>query len=290
MVGAASLALALHTGVLAQQTPLPAEAEYEGAFLRTAPNVVVFHESGKLRNGVLKVDYIRDGITYQADTYVWFFEDGTVSNGVLRAPTRIGDLTFEAGHIEYYPSRQVKKAVVKESTTVDNLFIPLRSDVMFREDGRIFSVQPQSQNNQTYRVLHRTIRGNNYNVTWNPQARQYEFQNYTTGVSQLVARIATQWTQASIPVPATVVPVIVPPGSTMTRNNANPAESFWVVPTPGNFVLNGVNYGPGPLLKVRDMQLLSIQVRQPVVIGGVTYPANTSVAFDGAGRPSPIGM
>jgi hypothetical protein len=63
-----------------------------------------------------------------------------------------------------------------------------------------------------------------------------------------------------------------------------------VVPTPGNFVLNGVNYGPGPLLKVRDMQLLSIQVRQPVVIGGVTYPTNTSVAFDGAGRPSPIGM
>jgi hypothetical protein len=284
------IAVSVHTGAFAQQVSLVDPAEYEGAFLRNAPYPVNFYETGRVMNGVLKVDYIRDDVTYLAESFVWFFDNGKVWKGVLKGPLKLNDLTFEAGNIEYFPSGAVRMAVIKEGTTIDGVFIPLKADVTFRDDGRMANIAFQAQNNQVYRVLHRTIRGNNFNVAWNKDTGRYEFQNYTTGVNQLVARIAPQWTQASIPQPFTAVPVIVPPGSTMSRNNANPAETFWSVPTPGNYVLNGVNYGPNALLKLRDMQLLSIQVRQAVTVGGVTYPSGTSVAFDVAGRPLPIGM
>ena len=38
----------------------------------------------------------------------------------------------------------------------------------------------------------------------------------------------------------------------------------------------------------RNCRVIAVTVIE-VIIGGVTYPTNTSVAFDAAGRPAPIG-
>jgi hypothetical protein len=81
----------------------------------------------------------------------------------------------------------------------------------------------------------------------------------------------------------------VPAGSSVSRFEDG-KTFFWVIPTPGNFLLNGINFGPGPVLRVRDMQLLSIQVKQAVIINNVTYQPGSSVVFDAAGRPAPKGI
>lgn len=270
---------------------LSMDAEYEGALLRAGPPFSVsFADSGKVFNGTLKADYIRNGITYSADTLVWFFENGTVARGTLKGTLKVGDIIFEPAFIEYYPSGKIKTGTVKEGTTIDNLVVPLRSVLTLGENGRVMKVAPVAQNTvNSYRVIHRTLRGMDFYVSWNSDTLQYELVNAVFAVPELVARIPTQWTSGSLPVPSDGVPVVVPAGSSFSRFEDG-KTFFWVVSTPGNFLLNGMNFGPGPVLRVRDMQLLSIQVKQAVTINNVTYPPGSSVVFDAAGRPAPKGI
>jgi hypothetical protein len=290
LVSAALLAaIAMTEGAAGQSAALPVEAEYQGALLRTPPQTVTFYPSGRVMNGVLRSDYSRDGVTYTVDTMIWFFEDGSVWRGTLKTPAKLGELTFEPGVVEFQPSGRVRSGIIAESKLIDGVFNALRSTITFRDDGRMVTVAPLVENNLSYRVLDRTILGRRFDLSWNVATGRYEFRNYTAGAAQLVARLATSWSSSSLPEPFTIVPVLVPSGSTMTRNNANAAEDYWAVPTPGDYVLNGVNYGPGVVLRVRDMQLVSVMVRRPTTVGGVTYPANTSILFDAAGRPAPVG-
>jgi hypothetical protein len=272
-------------------TTLPVDAEYEGALLRSGPPYrVAFADSGKVFSGTLKADYVRNGITYSADTVIWFFDNGTVSRGTLKSSLKANDILFEAAFVEFYPTGKVKSGTVKEATIVDNLVIPLRSLLTLDENSRVIKVAPVAPNTVNgYRVLHRTLRGMDFFVSWNPETFQYDLVSAVFAVPQLVARIPTEWTSGSLPVPAEGVAVVVPSGSSVSRFEDGKTW-FWTVATPGNFLLNGMNFGQGPVLRVRDMQLLSIQVKQAVTIGTIAYPPGSSVVFDAAGRPAPKGI
>lgn len=273
MLGAASHADA-------QVIKLPSDAEYMGALLDSSIPVG-FYSSGRLHYGTLKADYQRDGMVFQSGTGINFFEDGGVLTATLKGDASSNGFTFAAGGIRFFPDGRVNSGTLKSAAMAQNLALQARFGIMLDQAGRVTQVDGGGL--PKYPLLGRTLRGS-AGVVFDPGSNLYQLASGTVAEPQLIARLIIRDSNGQrIP-----VPVLMPAFSTF-RLRANDQSGNWYdwwVP-PAGFQLAGHNFGHTPMVLIRDMRVLGVQIKQPLTIAGRQYNAGDTVWLNDAGDPLP---
>jgi hypothetical protein len=278
--GTIFLVLAIASTIEAQVITLPMDAEYQGALFNRLNPITMF-ASGRLMNGVLKTDYHRDGLTFSSASNINFYEDGRVRSGTIKTDIAIGPFTFAAGALSFHPNGRVNVGVLRTAATDANLSIPANSTVTFTAEGKVGSV---SNISVPYVLMGRSIRGN-ASLDFDPGG--YRLRTAVFFQPQIVARLITS---PDVFGSSISVPVVVPALSQMdirTGTTSGEAYDRWIPVGPSTFVLNGMDFGVEPVLFIRDMRLVRVQIRQNRVIAGRSFNASDYVWLTEAGTLVP---
>lgn len=268
-------------------TTLPSDAEHYGAlFDRTKP--VLFYNSGRLGKGTLKNDYTVNGLVFAAGTDVNFYEHGSVSRGTLKNDAQYKSISIRKGMITLYQDGSILSCVVNVPFTDRNLTISTAgSFVQFDREGRVVSVD--NDNTMSYPLLGRTV-FRQAELVLNLAKTEYILFSGTLALPTLVAVIPTKRNTFGHPIQGETV--VVPAQSNFKIFTTNPiysegqqnADTYSV---PGSLTISGNNFGSNyPMLLVRDMRVVGVQIRQDLMIQGRQYKANDVVVFDAFGRVS----
>lgn len=272
----------------AQVSSLPVDSELLGASLTAGS--ISFHNTGSLAKGVLKNDYVRDGLTFKAGTQIEFFADGRVMSGTLGAglplPGR-NDIVLLPGPIKFHATGGIASAALKAGSRHLNIVLPIDMLTGFTIDGYFASMSPVSTSFLTYSFEGRTLRnGNNVDFAYDRLEDKYLVTRGMVGANQIVASLVTA--RNAYGIPTAVIPVVVPPLSTFTLHAKNPVYSenpqydYWYYE--GQFAINGYNFGLRPRLYLKENRLFSVQIGQALTIDGVAYPANSVIVLNDVGK------
>lgn len=266
--------ISISTATSAQEVQLTTDAEYAGALLATG-KPVSFYKSGRVSAGTLKKDFRSGPYVFQANSVIAFYEDGSVSSGVLAQPATDGRYSFVAGKITFHPNGTVSFAKTPAGLTDENLVVPVAANVGFDADGRISAFGTDVPQNVT--VLNRSVAtGNGISFSYDKVGKRYFLLKGVVGDPQLIARVVTKFNPVGLP--EAVLPIVAPYATGFslfvpdaTQAGGGRVHERWVLPN--SFNLNGKNFGNGPTLLVRDMQLVGVQLAQAIVIDGIQYKA-----------------
>lgn len=269
----------------AQETPLVGDAEYAGALL-SGGKPVSFYSSGRVSGGTLKKEFRYGPYVLAANSAITFYQDGSVSTGTLSQAATDGRYSFAPGRVAFHPNGTVAQANVPAGLTVANLQIPVAANVSFDDSGNVSSFTTDIPQNIT--VLRRSVStGNGVWLYFDETNKRYLVSKGTVADPQLVARVVTKYNAVGLP--EAVTPIIVPYASGFQLlvpdglyANGQRSSERWIMQ--GSFVLNGKNFGNGPTLIVRDMQLLAVQLAQAVLIDGVQYKPYDVINLDSRGQ------
>jgi hypothetical protein len=265
---------------------LSADAEHYGAVFDKA-RPVQFYRMGYLAKGTLKSDYAVGGLTYQAGTEISFYQGGQVLSGTLKDDAAIGDFSYAKGAIRFHPNGSVASALVKTSFTHRNLVVTLAgSRVELNEQGRVASIAPP-QGTPVYRLLGQSLK-QPVELAFDERAGVYKLFRGYLAAPTLVAHIAPK--RDNLGGPTVSEAFLVPADTTFQLLLNNPVysagqQSHDSYNYPGRLVIGGVDFGSNyPSVNVRDMRIVSVQIRQDLTIQGRQYKANDVVLFDQYGR------
>lgn len=281
-------ATCMPASVLAQATALATDAEHHGASI--AAGQVEFHNVGTFSKGILKTDYVRNGLTYKTGTLIEFFTDGRVAAGTLAAGTALPgreNIVLVPGFIRFHANGGIQSAPLKAGSRDLNVVLPVDMNVGFTPDGLFTTMSPISNAFLTYFFDNRTLRnGGAVEFAYDRQQGRYFMTRGTVGASQIVSSLVTA--RSALGIPTTVVPVVVPPVSTFTLSSRNPIYSdnpqydYWYYE--GTFTINGYNFGSRPRLYIKESRLFAVQISQALTIDGVQYPSNAVISLNDVGK------
>jgi hypothetical protein len=261
---------------------LTADAEHYGAYLDKNVNLS-FYPTGELLSGFLKADYVDlKGASYPMGSSISFFRDGTVSLGTLKNPYRSGNFEYAPGPVEFWQGGLVRKGRANNPAH-QNIAYAGQADITVNKDGTLSTIQAVS--GPPLRLLNRTLQLQAV-LQFDEASKAYRLvKGITSGNDVLVALFPTS-RPSSNQLAGTAIPVIVPKSTTFELPEFNGKNyEAWRVNNQGlPFSFNGWNFGTNPVLIVRDMQLIGVQVSQAVKLGEYQYQPLDIVYFDATGK------
>lgn len=275
---------------VSQQATLPVDAEYQGATF-AAGSTLTFHPSGAVARGVLKADYVQNGLKFKAGTAIELSEDGRVLVGELAEqvpmPGRV-QLILMPRQIRFYPRGEIQQAVLAAGSRDLNLTIPLPMRADFSIDGRLTQlVQDGIPTSLTYVFEGRTMAATSVNIVeFDRQSGVYRIVRGGVGAPQIIGRLVTQRNLAT---PSVVIPIIAPTGSTFTLSTKRPLYAAgpdewdnWFYE--GRFQINGYDFGVRPTLWLREGRLAAVRIAQALTIDGVAYASGSFILLNDLGK------
>jgi hypothetical protein len=287
---AAMCAITLAAPALSQQATLTVDAEYQGATF-AAGSSVTFHFSGAVSRGVLKLDFIQNGLKFKAGTTIELAEDGRVLAGELAEQVPMPGrekLILMPRPVKFYPRGEIQQAVLASGSRDANITVPLPMRTDFSIDGRFTQlVQDGVPTSLSYVFAGRTTAATSINVVeFDLSSGQYRVVRGAVGTPQIIGRLVTQRNSA---VPSVVIPIIVPTNSTFMLSTKRPLYAAgpdewdsWFFD--GRFQINGYDFGMRPTLWMREGRLAAVRIAQALTIEGVAYASGSVILLNDLGR------
>lgn len=269
---------------MAQQATLPVDAEYRGATF-AAQSTLDFHPSGAVAGGVLKTDFVQNGLKFKAGTAIKFSDDGRILAGELAEQVTLSgrdQIILMPRPIKFYPGGEIQQAVLAIGSRDADIIIhvPMRTD--FAIDGRFTQLtQDGIPTAVSYVFAGRTTAAGSINVVeFDQQSGQYRVIRGGVGAPQIIGRLVTQRNVGS---PSVVIPIIAPINSTFTLSTERGAEwDSWFYE--GRFQINGYDFGSRPILWLREGRLAAVKIAQRLTIDGVIYESGAFILLNDLGK------